>query len=133
MARKKNKGEAAKLEMTPMIDVVFQLLIFFIVTLKQQDILAQLDVFRPQPDDKPPPEIIDDMLEIMISVDGYWMNGSLIPFKSMERRITKLAKYSDENMPVIIKCTLDSPHKYLIKTLDACAKAKLSKISVFTM
>ena len=132
MARKKNKGEAAKLEMTPMIDVVFQLLIFFIVTLKQQDILAHLDVFRPQPDVKPPPVEIDDMLEIMISSDGYWMNGSLIPFRSMDRRITKLAKYS-KDMPVIIKCTLDSPHKYLIKTLDSCSKAGLSKISVFTM
>ena len=132
MARKKNKGEAAKLEMTPMIDVVFQLLIFFIVTLKQQDILAHLDVFRPKPDSKPPPEEIKDMLEIMISSEGYWMNGSLIPFGSMDRRISKLAKYS-KDMPVIIKCTLDSPHKYLIKTLDSCSKAGLSKISVFTM
>ncbi len=132
MARKKNKGEAAKLEMTPMIDVVFQLLIFFIVTLKQQDILAHLDVFRPQPDSKPPPEKIDDMLEIMISREGYWMNGARIPFASMDRRIAKLAKYS-KDMPVIIKCTLDSPHKFLIKTLDSCSKAGLSKISVFTM
>jgi biopolymer transport protein ExbD len=132
MARKRNKGEAAKLEMTPMIDVVFQLLIFFIVTLKQQDILAHLDVFRPQPDDAEPIEEIKDMLEIMISSDGYWMNGSLIPFRSMDRRIGKLAKYS-QDMPVIIKCTLDSPHKYLIKTLDSCSKAKLTKISVFTM
>ena len=33
--RKQNKGESPKLDMTPMIDVVFQLLIFFVVTLKQ--------------------------------------------------------------------------------------------------
>ena len=33
--RKKNRGGDAQLEMTPMIDVVFQLLIFFIVTLNQ--------------------------------------------------------------------------------------------------
>ena len=132
MARKKNKGEAAKLEMTPMIDVVFQLLIFFIVTLKQQDILAHLDVFRPEPDSKPPPEEIKDTLEVMISRDGYWMNGTLIPYSTLARRIGKIARYSKE-MPVIIKCTPDSPHKYLIKTLDACSKAKLTKISVFTM
>jgi biopolymer transport protein ExbD len=37
--RKRNKGETPKLDMTPMIDVVFQLLIFFVVTLKQEDIL----------------------------------------------------------------------------------------------
>lgn len=132
MGRKRNKGEAAKLEMTPMIDVVFQLLIFFIVTLKQQDILAHLDVFRPEPSKAPPPEQIKDTLEIMISRDGYWLNGTLIPYRTMVRRISKIARYS-KDMPVIIKCTLDSPHKYLIKTLDACSKAELSQISVFTM
>ena len=31
--KQRNKGDEATLEMTPMIDVVFQLLIFFIVTL----------------------------------------------------------------------------------------------------
>jgi biopolymer transport protein ExbD len=35
--RKRNKGESPKLDMTPMIDVVFQLLIFFVVTLKQEE------------------------------------------------------------------------------------------------
>ena len=47
MAKKKeknrNKGDELQLEMTPMIDVVFQLLIFFIVTLNQPDILSTLD------------------------------------------------------------------------------------------
>ena len=42
----KKTREDPKLEMTPMIDVVFQLLIFFIVTLQQEDILAHLDVLR---------------------------------------------------------------------------------------
>ena len=46
----KNKGEEATLEMTPMIDVVFQLLIFFIVTLNQPDILSQFDALRPSDD-----------------------------------------------------------------------------------
>jgi len=54
--RERAKGEAVKLEMTPMIDVVFQLLIFFIVTLKQEDILSHLDVSRPAPDPNAKPE-----------------------------------------------------------------------------
>ena len=45
-----------------MIDVVFQLLIFFVVTLKQEDILAKLMASRPAPDPnaKPEPEIIKE-------------------------------------------------------------------------
>ena len=68
----RNKGEAAKLEMTPMIDVVFQLLIFFIVTLKQEDILSHLDVSRPAPDpDTTPEEVIDDLLTIEVGRTGW--------------------------------------------------------------
>ena len=52
--RKQNKGESPKLDMTPMIDVVFQLLIFFVVTLKQEDILSKLSAARPAPNPKPP-------------------------------------------------------------------------------
>ena len=42
----------AELPMTPMIDVVFQLLIYFIVTIQPVDVLANLDVFRPSPEAK---------------------------------------------------------------------------------
>ena len=49
-ARKRPEGAQAELEMTPMIDVVFQLLIYFIVTTKPIDVITNLDVFRPAPD-----------------------------------------------------------------------------------
>ena len=47
--------EETKLDMTPMIDCVFQLLIFFLVTMKFEDIIAHLDVYRPSPDPNAPP------------------------------------------------------------------------------
>ena len=47
MARKPQ--ENPKAEMTPMIDVVFQLMIFFVVTIKQEDIYSKLNANRPAP------------------------------------------------------------------------------------
>ena len=44
MANARTNQERPALDMTAMIDCVFQLLIFFIVTLKQDDILANLEV-----------------------------------------------------------------------------------------
>ena len=38
--------ENPKLEMTPMIDVVFELLIFFVVTIKQEDLFTKLNRLR---------------------------------------------------------------------------------------
>ena len=130
--KKKNKGDAAQLEMTPMIDVVFQLLIFFIVTLKQEDILSHLDVSRPQPSDEPPPEIKPELLTIMVYRDGYIMNGRRISRGSLDKRLAKMATYSKE-ISVVIKCMPDSPHAKLIALLDICAKTGLENLSVFSM
>ena len=133
MRRKnKNKGDAAKLEMTPMIDVVFQLLIFFIVTLKQEDILAHLDVSRPQQSDEQPSEIKPELLTIMVHRDGYIMNGRRISRGVLDKRLTRISTYS-KGISVVIKCMPDSPHAKLIALLDICAKTGLENLSVFSM
>jgi biopolymer transport protein ExbD len=129
--RKKNKGEAASLEMTPMIDVVFQLMIFFIVTLKQEDILAHLDVSRPQGQ---PPDKREEipLLTVLVYKDGFVLQGQRVALEEMERQLTKLASYNPD-VSVVIKCTMDSPHAYLMQLLDICAKANLTKLAVFSM
>ena len=47
MARKPQ--ENPQLDMTPMIDVVFELIIFFVVTIKQEDLFTRLNANRPAP------------------------------------------------------------------------------------
>lgn len=131
--KKKNKGDAAELEMTPMIDVVFQLLIFFIVTLKQEDILSHLDVSRPASDTSPPPiEEPEEFITIMVYRDGYIMNGRRISRSVLDKRLSKMASYKTD-VPVVIKCMPDSPHARLIALLDICAKTGLDNLSVFSM
>jgi len=135
MARKRSRKQAdgATLEMTPMIDVVFQLLIFFIVTLKQEDILSHLDISRPAPDPNTvPEEQIQDLLSIMVHKDGYVLQGKRVALSELDRQLTRLAKMSGD-VSVVIKCTGDSPHSYLMKLLDVCAKSRLTNISVFSM
>ena len=130
--RFKIESEAAKLEMTPMIDVVFQLLVFFIVTLKQEDILSQLDVSRPAPDKTPPVKTDIDLLEITVYKDGFVLRGRPISLRQLDRNLSRLAGYSTK-ISVIIKCTGDSPHANLIKVLDLCAKSNLKNLSVFSL
>ena len=45
----KRNQENPALDMTPMIDVVFELIIFFVVTIKQEDLYTRLNVNRPAP------------------------------------------------------------------------------------
>lgn len=131
-SKSRNKGEAAKLEMTPMIDVVFQLLIFFIVTLKQVDILSKLEVSRPAPETRPPPEVPPDLLTITVYKEGYVLQGRRVSLDSLDSQLTRLANFSTK-LSVVIKCTGDSPHQHLVRLLDVCAKSGLSNLSVFSM
>lgn len=131
--RSRRSADGAALEMTPMIDVVFQLLIFFIVTLKQEDIMAHLDISRPAPDPNTvPEEQVQDLLNIIVHKDGYVLQGKRVALSELDRQLSRLAKMSS-GVSVVIKCTGDSPHSYLMKLLDVCAKSKLKNISVFSM
>lgn len=135
--RRRNKGDTAKLEMTPMIDVVFQLLIFFIVTLKEQDILSHLDVSRPAPDPtRVPEDTVDDLLTIQIGKEGWVLNGRPYIGRSglaaLDRQLARIASFS-KSTSVIIKCTGESPHSFLVRVLNILAREEMTSISVFSL
>ena len=64
MARKPQ--ENPQLDMTPMIDVVFELIIFFVVTIKQEDLFSKLNCNRPAPATGPASEKDDITVNIEI-------------------------------------------------------------------
>jgi biopolymer transport protein ExbD len=139
MKKMRNRGDAAKLEMTPMIDVVFQLLIFFIVTLKQEDILSYLSVSRPQPspEDQIEPEV--EILTVEVGRSEWVLNGKQysndkngIGFVALDRDLSRLASFS-RSASVIIKCTPDSPHSNLVRLHDVCSREKMTNLSVFSI
>jgi biopolymer transport protein ExbD len=134
LSRKRRGNDLAKLEMTPMIDVVFQLLIFFVVTLQQRDILSNLAIARPQTPPVPTPRL--NMLNIEIAKDGWVLNGTPITgaqaSEQLSRQLARLASF-DRNVSVIIKSTSDAPHARLIQALNICAREQMPNISVFSL
>lgn len=129
--KKRTSQEKPTLEMTPMIDCVFQLLIFFIVTMKQDDILANLDALRPAPDN-PQTVVQKDPLAILIGPRGFVFQGAPKTESQLEYSLKRIAK-ADPNTTVIVKCTGDSPHGLLVRALDVCNKVGLRNLSVFSM
>lgn len=128
----KIKNEDAKVEMTPMIDVVFQLLIFFVVTLKQEDILARLMASRPAPDPNAVKEEQPKLIDITVYKHGFIFKGSPVKYEGLERQLKKYAALST-SANVIIRCTQDSRQSTLVQCLDLCAKYKLKNLSIFSM
>jgi len=131
MARKKQ--EDPKAEMTPMIDVVFQLMIFFIVTIKQEDIFSKLNANRPAPNKNLSDTVENDtQITIQVGPRGLVFNGRGVTIGELRRNIARLAKTSTK-ATVLVQCALDSPHMYLVQALDACAENDMHNISIFSM
>ncbi len=125
-------NDQPQLEMTPMIDVVFQLLIFFIVTIKQEDILSMLSAARPASDKTADPDKQPNVLNIEINKMGFVYRGTPVSKVLLERRLASIAEY-DKKVSVVIRCTGDSPHRFLVQTLDVCHKLGLTNLAIFSM
>ena len=145
MARKPQDNP--QLDMTPMIDVVFELIIFFVVTIKQEDLFTKLNVNRPTPSPpttSAPPDEISVTIEvgkarnnnpsgvIIYNKKEMGPSGPAQARKDLDRNLQEIARTSKKT-PIIIKCTDDSPHKALVDVLDICYKNDLYSVSVFSM
>ncbi len=125
-------SEEPKVEMTPMIDVVFQLLIFFVVTLKQEDILAKLMASRPAPDPNAKPDQQPDLIDITVHKHGFIFKQRAVSLEGLDRQIERYSRMS-KNATVIIRCTSDSKQRYLVQAMDICSKYKMKNLSIFSM
>ena len=136
MARKKRRSnlQAGELNLTAMIDVAFQLLSFFVMTMKPTDVLAQLDVSRPAPDSpmtqrKPPTNII--WITILPN-DSFVLNDRAISKENLDNTLTTIGA-TNPDATIIVSCTMKSTHGKMVEVLDLCAKANLPSLSVVTL
>ncbi|MDF7823226.1 biopolymer transporter ExbD [Pontiellaceae bacterium B12227] len=125
-------NDEIEVSMTPMIDVVFQLLIYFLVTFSTADVLAHLDISRPSPDavqsKQTPPA---DMIRVAVLKDGFAINGRSVSGEQLDSLMGRLASVSTKQT-VLVNCDDASLHGRLIKVLDMCASHELTQIAVMS-
>lgn len=132
MKEKKKVSEhsaGCEIDMTPMIDVVFQLIIFFIVTINMEQNYKEDIVLE---DGKNAPVIKNqDPLTLVIEVDRLgWisMHGAQVSPTQLkaivQRRYNSLGEY-----PVLIRGDKDAKHKDIRKVMDICSSVGLWKIN----
>ena len=135
MARKPQ--ENPQLDMTPMIDVVFELIIFFVVTIQQEDIYSKLNANRPAPAASSNSSESDTTVTIEIG-RGHDANGQIVYNRrevkrsELDQNLREVARTSKKT-PIIVRCTEASPHKALVDVLDICYRNELFSVSIFTL
>ncbi len=122
------KEEENEINLTPMLDVVFIMLIFFIVTasfVKE----AGLDVNRP---DAPITESKPEDANILIAInanDEIWIDRRLIDPRAVRANIERLHAENPTGS-VVIQPNKNSTNKMLVTIMDASRLAGVYSISI---
>ncbi len=145
MNLKRHEKDTPDVNITPLIDVVFLLLIFFMVstTFKKETAIA---VDLPKAAAKPLSDKIVTSMEIIITRNGeYYIDtkkkgqkGKTVTdkqkvlktrLKDLMRAIKKLSG-GNNKMRVYIRADAKSPHESFVRVMDALSKLGFKKVSI---
>ena len=131
MRRKSRANDEAEINITPMLDIVFIMLIFFIVTtsfVKEKG----LEVSRPS--NSPPKEVVKNKGPIVVRIDAngnITMKGRMLERKAVEANLER-EKAEKPDSPLIIAAHPDAETEVLVTILDAAEAVGVGSVSVAT-
>jgi biopolymer transport protein ExbD len=131
--RRRRRDEAG-VDLTPLIDVVFLLLIFFMVstTFIRE---TQLEIDLPEADGALQ-EIDDEVIEISIDRRGdYAVNQRLLvntEITTLRRALQEALGERPPSMRVIITADANTSHQAVVRAMDAAGQVGLSRVSITT-
>ena len=124
--------DEAALNLTPMIDVVFLLLVFFMVATTFLDPEREIDVDLPTADsagavERPPEEVV-----ITVTSDGAVVVRGEPRDAQALLDLLRAAAQRDPETPVTIRGDREARHAAIVGVMDACGTAGLFNLSVGT-
>lgn len=130
------KAESVDINLTPLIDVVFLLLIFFMVT-TTFDKNAKLKVQLPESSAKVERTVGES---IVLSIDAkgkYYVNDQLVINVQLETLKMALMKTigdrDKQNISIILRADGNTPHQAVVRAMDAAAQLNLTRLSIATV
>lgn len=127
LMKRKDQEEAGEIDLTPMLDVVFILLIFFIVT-SVFVTEAGIDVIRPQASTAD--DTSGDLILIAVGPAGdIWMDGDQIDPRFIRSRF-ELRLTDAPNSAVIIQADAGANNEQLMLILEAAREANINDVSI---
>ncbi|NBA94170.1 biopolymer transporter ExbD [Pseudomonas sp. R5(2019)] len=136
MKFRRKPRETVDINLASLIDVVFILLLFFVVTTTFTR-ETQLRVELPEAvTGTPAPDSELKRLDITISADGvYSLNNHLLPKADLVTLMDALQKESagDTQLPLSISADGKTPHQSVVTAMDAAGKLGFSQLRMTTV
>ncbi|MCP4042303.1 MAG: biopolymer transporter ExbD [Gammaproteobacteria bacterium] len=128
-----NQDDSTDINITPLIDVVFLLLIFFMVstTFSQH---SEIQIELPEANNEKE-EKRQDILDLAIDAKGlYYLNGRQLVntgLKTLKQALLKEIA-GKKKLPVVISADAKTPHQAVITAMDAAQQVGLYRLTFAT-
>jgi len=119
-----------ELNITPLLDLVFVLLVIFIITTPQlsNDLEMNLPTGDQPKPQTPPPKINN----IVVSAAGQIsLNDQVVELPELKQMLVSMRK-ADSNTIVVVKGSSDVDYQRVIGVLDSLQRAEITKIGLAT-
>ena len=131
--RIKRSSVASTLSLTPLIDVVFLLLIFFLVTSEFEEEERRLDIVLPTATSATP--MISKPREIVVDIDSdgnLFLGGQPTGEAELHGLLQKAVADNPTNQSVVIRADRAAVFQPVVSVMDICNKTGISDYSVTT-
>jgi len=131
--RSQIQEDESEVNLTPLIDVVFLLLIFFMVS-TTFDTTSELKIELPQASAEKP---VKQASKISLMIDprgSYFLNGKRLKNTEPELLMLEMHRLSGSNkeIPVVIQSDAKSPVQSMITAMDVVGQMGLTHLSIAT-
>ena len=120
-----DKGRlAGGLDLTPMIDVVFLLMIFFLVASKLEEADRYIDVVLPKASAARP--LTSQVLEFIVNIDrngSYFAGAKPVELAQLQGLLKQAVADNPQKQKVVVRADENTAHKFVVAAMNACVQA----------
>jgi len=128
MRFRNENDESFSFDLTPLVDVVFLLLIFFMVSTAFVDFTRQMDISLPSSKSSVPSEVREPV-KVELTVDKQiFLNGEKVTLEEFESALSKISV--SKNNAAVIRADKNLPYGNVIKIMGILQSAKILDIGV---
>ena len=130
MPLKTDTIEEPNLNLTPMIDIVFLLIIFFMVGTRFTEMERQYDIQLPTVSDAQPLTTLPDEITVNIRSSGeIQVNGQERTLDELEADLRQAKKnYADQ--AIVVRGAGTGPYQHVMDILAVCHRVRINNISL---
>lgn len=133
MAVKIHKGRNRAFDLTPIIDCVFQLLIFFLVGARFAEEERELNLMLPEATAAQP--LVGQPAQMSVQIDDqgrYTLDGRLVSLVELRRALRQASANNPMRQSVVLSADRRCVWEYVVGALNACQEAKIRDYRVTT-